>query len=111
MNHEMNLHDAPFNLIKNRTKTIELRLNDERRKDLKSGDTITFTNRSTLETLKVKVLNVYKYDNFTELYKHHDKVSMGYSINDIPNPHDMDIYYTKEHQALYGVIAIEIEVI
>ena len=111
MNHEMNLHDAPFNLIKNRTKTIELRLNDERRKDLKVGDTITFTNRTTLETMVVKVLNVYYYPNFSELYKHHDKVSMGYSINDIPNPHDMDIYYTKEQQKEYGVIAIEIEVI
>ena len=111
MNFEMNLHDEPFRLIKNRTKTIELRLNDERRKGLKIGDTITFTNRTTLETMVVKVLNVYEYPNFEELYKHHDKVSMGYNINDIPNPHDMDIYYTKEQQAQYGVIAIEIEVI
>ena len=35
MLYEMNLHDAPFKLIKEGTKTIEMRLNDERRTDLK----------------------------------------------------------------------------
>ena len=33
MTHEMRLHDEPFNLIKNGTKTIELRLYDEKRRD------------------------------------------------------------------------------
>lgn len=30
--HEMRLHNEPFVLIKNGTKTIELRLNDEKRR-------------------------------------------------------------------------------
>lgn len=44
----MRLHNSPFKLIKNGTKTIELRLNDEKRKLIKVGDIIRFTNRVTL---------------------------------------------------------------
>ena len=38
MKHRMNLNNNPFNLIKNGTKTIELRLNDEKRQLLKEKD-------------------------------------------------------------------------
>ena len=111
MLYEMNLHDAPFKLIKEGTKTIEMRLNDERRKDLKVGDIIRFTNRTTLETMETKVVALYYYDNFSELYKHFNKVEIGYKEDEIPNPKDMDLYYTKEQQATYGVVAIRIEVL
>ena len=40
--HEMNLQEAPFRMIKNKTKTIELRLYDEKRRKIKPGDTIEF---------------------------------------------------------------------
>ena len=36
--HEMRLHNSPFNLIKSGTKTIELRLNDEKRSLIKVGE-------------------------------------------------------------------------
>lgn len=35
MKHEIKLNNGPFELIKNGTKTIELRLNDEKRQLLK----------------------------------------------------------------------------
>ena len=38
--HEMRLHNEPFVLIKDGTKTIELRLNDEKRRQIKVGDYI-----------------------------------------------------------------------
>ena len=47
--HKMNLNNSPFHRIKDRTKTIELRLNDEKRQLLKEHDTIEFTNRATSE--------------------------------------------------------------
>lgn len=111
MIHEMNLHDAPYKLIKEKTKTVEMRLNDERRKDLKIGDIIIFTNRDTKEKLKTKVLKLDYYDSFKELYKHFDNIEIGYKKDDIPNPSDMDVYYTKEQQEKYGVIAIRIELL
>lgn len=107
----MHLDDLYFEKIKNGTKTIEVRLNDEKRRELKVGDTITFDNRKTGEKLDVRVKNLYIYKNFEELYKHHDKMSMGYEENDVASPSDMRMYYTFEDTIKYGVVAIEIEVI
>lgn len=109
--HEMRLHDEPFNLIKARTKTIELRLLDEKRSLINENDIIEFTSRITNEKIKAKVIKLHKYGSFEELYKHHDKVSMGYKIDEDANPKDMEQYYSKEEQNKYGVVGIEIEVI
>ncbi|MCI8548349.1 MAG: ASCH domain-containing protein [Bacilli bacterium] len=107
----MNLNNNPFNLIKNGTKTIELRLNDEKRQLLKENDFIEFTNRVTLEKIIVKIEGLYKYSNFKELYKHFDKIAIGYDKYDIANPKDMEKYYSKEEQDKYGVIGIKVRVI
>ena len=40
--HEMRLNNGPFELIKNGTKTIEIRLNDEKRSLIKEGDIIAY---------------------------------------------------------------------
>ncbi len=56
MKHNMNLNDSPFNRIKNGTKTIELRLNDEKRQLLKENDFIEFINRVTLEKIIVQIV-------------------------------------------------------
>jgi ASC-1-like (ASCH) protein len=45
----MKLNNDPFNRIKNGSKTIELRLNDEKRSKLKVNDFIEFTNVETNE--------------------------------------------------------------
>ena len=109
--HEMRLHNSPFNLIKSGTKTIELRLNDEKRSLIKVGDKIEFTNRITEEKIVVEVINLHNYDSFVELYKHFDKVSMGYDVDEEANPKDMEQYYSKEEQDKYGVLGIEIKLI
>ncbi|UKI28983.1 MAG: DUF3850 domain-containing protein [Clostridium sp.] len=50
MIHEMRLNNEPFNKIKEGTKTVELRLLDEKRKKtLRVGDKIIFTNRTNNE--------------------------------------------------------------
>lgn len=109
--HNMDLNDGPFTRIKNGTKAIEIRLNDEKRQLLKVKDLIKFTNKITLEVITVEVIGLYKYSNFEELYKHSDKIAMGYDKDDIANPKDMEKYYSKEKQEKYGVIGIEIRVI
>lgn len=55
MKYSMNLNNGPFNRIKGGTKTIELRLNDEKRQLLKEKDFIEFTNRATLENIIVQI--------------------------------------------------------
>ena len=111
MKYSMQLHQGPFDGIKSGRKTIEMRLNDERRRNLKVGDTIEFTNRFTGDTLLVEVLNIYYYDTFKEIYLNFDKVSLGYKEDEVANPEDMNLYYTKEQQEKYGVIAIKIKLI
>ena len=109
MKHEMKLNNEPFECIKNGTKTIELRLNDEKRNLLTVGDYIEFTNRVTNEKLLVEVIDLFKYNSFEELYKHFNKIEMGYSINEEANPKDMENYYSKEEQEKYGVLGIKIK--
>ena len=109
MKYEMKLNNGPYTNIKNGTKTIELRLNDEKRQLLKIKDLIEFTNRETLEQMLVEIENLYHYPSFEELYKHFDKVAMGYKDNEIADPKDMEEYYSKDEQEKYGVLGIEIK--
>ena len=109
MKHEMRLNNEPFIKVKDGTKTVELRLNDEKRQLLNVNDMIEFINRTTLESLMVLVEGLYKYSSFEELYKHFDKVSMGYDVDDVIDPSDMEEYYPKELQDKYGVVAIKIK--
>lgn len=108
MKYNMKLNNEPFNLIKNGTKTVELRLNDEKRKLLNIGDKIEFTNITNGEKLSVDIISLHKYPSFEELYKHFDKVDMGYNKDDIAEPKDMEAYYSKEEQDKYGILGIEI---
>lgn len=107
----MNLHPEPFNLIKNREKTIEMRLFDERRKDIRVGDLISFTNNETKEELLVKVIELKTYKTFYELYKHYEKSLLGYKKDEDANPDDMYKYYSEELIDKYGVLAIRIELL
>ena len=107
----MRLHKGPFELIKNGSKTIELRLYDEKRQMINVGDIITFENRSDGEKIQVKVIELHKYPSFEELYKHFNKVSMGYKEDEEANPKDMELYYSSEEQSKYGVVGIEVELI
>lgn len=111
MEHEMNLWDGSFLAIKNGVKTVEMRLNDEKRKILKTHDIIIFTNTNSKEKLKVEILSLDTYKDFFELYRHYDKISIGYKENQIANPEDMYDYYTKEEINKYGVLAITLKVL
>lgn len=109
--HYMNLNNDPFLKIVNKTKTIEMRLNDEKRQLLKIGDYIIFTNTMTNETIKCKIINLYPYRTFEELYQHFDSISIGYNEDDIVDYHDMEQYYSIDNILKYGVLGIEIELI
>jgi len=106
---EMKLADKPFQAIKSGMKKVEMRLYDEKRKQINLGDQIVFTNIDNNEKIMVNVKALYLYSSFEELYKHHDKNSLGYSEFENANFEDMGKYYSKEEQMKYGVIGIEIE--
>ena len=49
MIYKMKLYSDSFEKIKFGSKTIEMRLNDEKRKAIKIGDFIEFTNNTTVQ--------------------------------------------------------------
>lgn len=108
--HYMKLFNIPFQMIKNNQKTIELRLFDEKRQQIKIGDTIVFTNTKTGEILKRSVVKLHRFDSFEKLYKTLPLLQCGYTEKDIDKAHpsDMEQYYSVEEQKKYGVIGIEL---
>ena len=110
MTHSMQLQPAPFEMIKDGAKTIELRLFDEKRRKIRVGDTISFTNTASGEVLSVKVLELSVFDSFETLYSRLPLSECGYTKEDVDaaSPDDMDAYYSKEMQRKYGVVGIKI---
>lgn len=109
MIHKMNLNNEPFNSIEDGSKTVELRLNDEKRQQIKVKDLIEFTNREDSRKIMTEVIDLYKYPSFAELFKHFDKKDLGYDEDEEANPEDMEEFYTKEEQDKYGVVGIKIK--
>lgn len=113
MTHYMNLNSKPFRLMKEGRKTIELRLNDEKRQKIKVGDVIVFTeNTSDRAQLAVRVIGLHGFSNFEQLYKELPLTKCGYLPEELQSasPEDMEEYYSEEKQRAYGVLGIEIEV-
>ena len=111
MTYQMKLNPSPFELIKSGHKTVEMRLNDEKRGRIKIGDEIEFSNRENGEKMLTRVVNLTKFKNFCELYVHFDKCVLGYLENEDANPCHMSKYYPQEDIDKHGVLAIEITLI
>ena len=108
--HKMKLNPEPFEKIKGGQKTIELRLYDEKRQKIKSGDSIVFTNVCSGEKLRATVKNLHCFESFEELYRSLPLLKCGYTPEDIDgaSPSDMGQYYSLEEQKKYGVVGIEL---
>ncbi len=108
--HNMKLRSSPFEMIKSGRKTIELRLFDEKRQQMKAGDKVVFTNTATGETLNTTVVKLHRFNSFEELYKSLSLLECGYTAEeaDKAHPSDMEQYYSAEEQKKYGVVGIEL---
>ena len=114
MVHEMLLAPKPFEMMKSGQKTIELRLYDEKRKDIKIGDDIHFyCTENRAKVLKTEVLDIHIFDNFTQLYRELNLLSCGYMKSNIKEakPEDMEVYYSREQLEQYGAVGIELRVV
>jgi ASC-1-like (ASCH) protein len=109
-NHIMKLNPSPFKMIREGKKTIELRLYDEKRRGIRVGDKITFTNVVTGEKLEKTVVKLHRFVSFKELYASLPLLACGYTASDIDTAcaDDMNEYYSLEDQEKYGVVGIEL---
>ena len=111
MTHYMKLHPHPFSMIANGTKTIELRLLDEKRKKIAVGDTLIFQNtQDQAAVLSCTVKKLHIFADFEELYRSLPLDRCGYLPHEMQNAcaKDMELYYSAEKQKEYGVVGIEI---
>lgn len=114
MTHYMNLNPRPFDMIASGAKTIELRLNDEKRQQIKIGDTIIFTETTdSNKQITTEVVKLHKFESFSKLYEALPLDKCGYLPNELASASykDMEEYYSHEKQTRYGVLGIEILVV
>lgn len=107
MNHKMRLDSEWYKLIEEGKKTIEYRLNDEKRQLIKVGDTITFTKRPLEEEkIQVEVENLKYYPNLLEMYTATFECDFKDTYKDPQAVVDDTTYYSKEDVEKYGCVAI-----
>lgn len=103
----MKLNESPFERIKNGTKTIEFRLYDEKRQQIKIGDQIEFSKLTDLqEKLLVDVIDLFREDTFEKLFK--KLYTNEEEIN--RKTKSMEQYYPYEKEKEYGVLGIKIKI-
>ncbi len=67
--HKIKLNKQPFDAVRAGYKTIELRLNDEKRQTLNVGEWIEFSQIDNLcNKVTVEIVALHHFDSFKELY-------------------------------------------
>lgn len=108
---DMKLQKEYYDYIKNGTKRIEIRLNDEKRSKIKINDIIRFhLINNEDEFIKVKVIGLLKYNNIIDLINDHDmKLLTRYDMTSDELIHIFNDIYSIDKQQIYGVLGIRFE--
>jgi len=113
MEHKIKLQPQYYNYILYGTKRIEIRLYDEKRQQIKIGDTIIFLKEPDLnESFKAKVTGLLRYNSFEDMFIDFDTSILSdksMTKKDLINV--LEQFYTKEKQKQYGVLGIRVELI
>ena len=102
----MKLMVQPYEAIKSGIKTIEVRLNDEKRRRLMLGDHIIFSCPDLGdEIIEVEITELLRYKTFRELYL---ACGPDFFRNKSLEAFDESIHaiYSKEQEQKYGVLGI-----
>lgn len=110
MVHVMHLYDNYFQKVKYSKKKYEIRLFDEKRKKIKTGDTIIFINSSSpKESIKVKVCNIKVFSSFHELFYQVPLDQLGFDDLTIEEALvQINRIYSSDKVNIYGIVLIEI---
>ena len=111
MRYEMRLNKLPFEQVLEGKKTIEIRLNDAKRKLISVGDEILFSNRDNAnQTIVKKVVDLRLYNSFAEMANNENCVlagfNKGYSVDEVVDCYHT--YYTPQEEQQFGVLVIEL---
>ncbi len=109
----MGLQSEFYYYMLNGNKRIEVRLYDDKRKNIKLGDTIKFMlEPDRKEYFYAKVIGLLRYNSFNDLLNDIDISLVApsrYDKNSFIN--ELEKYYPKDKQLKYGIIGIRIELL
>jgi ASC-1-like (ASCH) protein len=106
--HQMHLDQKPFSLIREGKKTIEVRLNDEKRQELRPNDLLLLVNREDESQLRITITAVHKYQTFKELFDSHAPEVFGGTCKEELLSNIRQFYSVADEQKL-GVVGIELK--
>ena len=109
-NYSMHLHPEPFQKVRSGAKHIEVRLNDAKRKLLKVGNTITFTNRENGEVLEVVITLLIVFPTLSEFLVSNSSEVCGYETPDKLKTEFLK-YYTPAQEIEHGIVGIKFKVL
>lgn len=105
--HHMKLQVSPFEQIAAGSKTIEVRLYDEKRQGLQVGDKIIFSRLDGSEgIIETEVMSLEVFPTFKDLFSAYTPSTYGASRAD--EWESMYAYYSPEDEQKCGVLAIGI---
>ncbi len=108
----MNLYNDNFQYIKNGTKRIEIRLNDEKRKSICIGDYIEFENLNTTDKILVRVIALLNYETLEDLINDCKmEVLMNKSTTKDEVINIFNNIYSIEKQKKYNILGIKFEIV
>jgi len=109
----MKLKSKYFNLTKNNHKTIEIRLNDEKRKLFNIGDTITFLNSDSLDEQIYGIIDKIDYfSSIEELINLSTAQDLGiHKKKKKIFIHELSSIYSDYDVKKYGVLGIKFHLI
>ncbi|MCX8073969.1 MAG: hypothetical protein N2749_00070 [Clostridia bacterium] len=112
MEHSMKLNEKSFKDMKNGIKIREYRINDEKRRNIKLGDTIKFTNLSDInDSILTKVEGLLYYSNWYSCYEDffEKDLKQYYSSVEAAVIDTYNNWYSKYEEEQYGVVIIKIK--
>lgn len=111
MKHKLKLQTIYFDKIQRGEKIYEVRLNDEKRQQIKIGNTLLLRKEPELKTtLEVKVVDLIYFASFDALVNTLPLEKIGFSgVSKTAVKNIYRQFYTEENEKRYGVVAIKLQ--
>lgn len=111
MQMKVHLHPDVYEIVRLGSKNVEARVNDEKRRQLKVGDTLLFLKRPLEEeSCEAKVVELKYFDNFKDMGLYYDMKRLyleDYTLDMWLK--ELSRFYSDEEIKENGVVAIEFE--
>lgn len=113
MEMKVHLHPEVFDIVMDGKKNVEVRVNDEKRRQLKVGDTLLFLKRPDEdEQVRAVIKNLVYFSNFSEVVDSYEMERIY--LKETTKEEYIQLmgqFYTDEEVSINGVVAIEFELL